>query len=130
MNVAQKIKPKTPAALYDRDFVAWLTEQVDALRSRDLARLDVANLLDEVDSLGRAEKNAIESHLAVLIADLWKWQLQPGRRSRSWGVLIVAQRAGPEARIRRSPSLRNTPAETFDGAAGHSRTLVLRVAGL
>jgi hypothetical protein len=131
MNVAQTIQPEgSPTSLYDRDFAAWLAGQIDALRRRDLGRLDVVNLLDEVESLGRSQRHAIESHLELLVAHLWKWELQPERRSRSWILTIRAQREAIRRSIRRNPSLRKAPTELFDDALKRARGLVLRDTGL
>lgn len=41
--------------LYDTDFVLWTREQADLLRSMpDHASLDIGNLVDEIEGLGRS----------------------------------------------------------------------------
>ena len=71
-------------ALYERDFCLWLERQAGLLREGRLSELDVANLLDEIESMSRTDKKAIKSNLAVVLIHLLKYQFQPKRRSRSW----------------------------------------------
>jgi Domain of unknown function DUF29 len=49
-------------SLYERDFYLWVEEQVQLLREGRLDELDVANLLEEVESMSRSEKRAIKSN--------------------------------------------------------------------
>jgi Domain of unknown function DUF29 len=44
------------AAGYDEDFYAWTVEQARLLRSGKLSSLDVENLAEEIESLGRSDK--------------------------------------------------------------------------
>ena len=37
---------------YDTDFYAWTQAQADAIRAKDLARLDIEHLAEEIESLG------------------------------------------------------------------------------
>jgi len=51
-----KIAAKPPAnELYEADFYAWTQEQARLLRERRWDDLDLANLVDEVESVGRGE---------------------------------------------------------------------------
>lgn len=92
--------------LYDRDFFAWTQDQADALRRRSVNEIDWENLLEEVESLGRQQQSELTSHMAVLLAHLLKWRVQPARRSRSWGLTILEQRAQAERLMRDNPSLK------------------------
>jgi hypothetical protein len=58
---------------YEHDFYAWTQEQAEALRAKEWKTLDVENLVDEIESLGRSERYAIESHLHNLLTHLLKW---------------------------------------------------------
>ena len=70
--------------LYDRDFYAWANEQAGLLREGRLSSADVANIAEEIETLGRNEKRELRSRLSVLFLLLLKWRHQPARRSRSW----------------------------------------------
>jgi hypothetical protein len=58
------------AGLYERDFAAWLEEQALLLRERRFAELDLDNLIEEVDSIRRAEVRSVEHHARIVIAQL------------------------------------------------------------
>jgi Domain of unknown function DUF29 len=57
-------------ALYDEDFAAWLDAQAAALREQRFADLDLDNLIEEVESLRRAELRSAEHHARVVVAQL------------------------------------------------------------
>ncbi len=46
---------------YERDFYGWTQEQAALLRAGQLNDLDIANLIEEVESMGRSEKRELES---------------------------------------------------------------------
>ena len=59
-----KIAAKPSAnELYEADFYAWTQEQARLLRERRWDDLDLDNLVDEVESVGRSDKRQIESRL-------------------------------------------------------------------
>ena len=94
--------------LYDRDFALWIAEQVDALRRRNFARLDLQNLIEECESMGRSEHREIRSRLTILLMHLLKFEFQAQKRSRSWASTIDEQRSEILAVLADSPSLRPT----------------------
>jgi hypothetical protein len=81
-----------PATDYEHDFYAWANEQAALLREGRFSEADVANIAEEIESLGRSEKRELVNRLAVLLAHLLKWQFQPDRRGKSWRLTIVEQR--------------------------------------
>ena len=52
---------------YDSDFYRWMQKQAAALRVKDFAALDLENLAEEIESLGRSDRGAIVSHLERLL---------------------------------------------------------------
>jgi hypothetical protein len=52
-------------SLYDRDFVGWTEQMAEALRQGDWAGLDVENLIEEVEALGKSDRQTIKSRLEV-----------------------------------------------------------------
>jgi hypothetical protein len=70
-------------SLYDRDFVGWTEQVAEALRRGDWAALDVANLIEEVEALGKSDRRAIKSRLEVLLMHLLSSAVAVGRR-RFW----------------------------------------------
>ena len=78
--------------LYDTDIVAWASEQAELLRARQWHALDLANIIEEVDEVGKSAKRELKSRMAVLICQLLKWKFQPQLRSKSWRATIDVQR--------------------------------------
>ena len=59
-------------SLYDRDILLWVEDTVTKLRTRDFENLDLDNLIEEVDSLGKSQRHAMRSLLRRLIEHLLK----------------------------------------------------------
>jgi hypothetical protein len=91
---------------YDTDLYAWSQAQAEALRAKDWGALDVANLAEEIESVGREQAHAVESYLAGLCLHLLKWRYQPARRGKSWQLSMQVARQRIARRLRDSPSLR------------------------
>lgn len=110
-----KIDLKPPAS-YDDDFALWSAEQAARLRAGKFDRLDLGNVAEEIESLGRSDKTEIQSRLTVILTDLLKWELQPGARSPSWASSIITNRDKIALLIEDSPSLRSYPPQVFERA--------------
>lgn len=80
------------ASLYETDFYAWTKEQVNLLRDRQWSQVDLHNLIDEVESLGKQQRQELRNRLSVLLGHLLKWEYQPQGRSRSWLAPIRVRR--------------------------------------
>lgn len=93
--------------LYAIEVLAWASEQAELLRSGQWSRLDIDNIADEIEDVGKREKPELASRMAVLIVHLLKWQFQPEKRSKSWIDTIDVQRARLEDRLRATPSLKH-----------------------
>jgi hypothetical protein len=91
---------------HDTDFYTWTQEQAALLRAGRLSDLDIAGLLEEVEDMGRSERRALESRLAVLLMHLLKWKYQPDRRGRSWELTIKVQRYEVKKELRDNPGLK------------------------
>ncbi|MFM7423653.1 MAG: DUF29 domain-containing protein [Elainella sp.] len=105
---------------YEVDFYAWTQEQAQLLRAGKLASLDLENLAEEIESLGRQERRELRHRLAVLVGHLLKWQYQPAKRSGSWQSTLRVQRREVERLLQDNPSLRpcldQAIAESYDAA--------------
>jgi hypothetical protein len=92
--------------LYDQDFFAWANEQAALLRAGKLDQIDVENIAEEIESMGRSEKRELVNRLCVLLTHLLKWQNQAGFRGNSWRLTIRHQRDRLELHLRDNPSLK------------------------
>lgn len=70
--------------LYETDFYAWTQEQVSLLKAQHWERLDTLNLIEEIEALGRKERQELRNRLGVLLGHLLKSQFQPEKRTNSW----------------------------------------------
>ena len=107
-----------PDDLYDRDVLAWSEHQAGLLRSmaagqRPNEPIDWANVIEEVESVGRSELRGCESLLMHAMAHLLKQHAWPGSRSAvHWRVETRAFLA--DARRYFTPSMRQRI--SLDGA--------------
>ena len=98
---------------YDADFYGWANEQAALLRAGRLGDADIANIAEEIESMGRIEKRELVSRLAVLLQHLLKWQLQPSLRGSSWRLTIDEQRDLLRIHLRDNPSLQPKLPEAY-----------------
>jgi hypothetical protein len=84
-------------SLYDRDFAAWVGQQVELLRSGQAAALDVSNLIEELEGLTKRDERALGSQLKRIMAHLLKQRINPsGQRG--------AGRIRSRTAVRKSPT--------------------------
>lgn len=92
--------------LYETDFYAWTVEQSKLLKEGDFKHLDLVNLVEEIESLGKQQRQELRNRLGVLIGHLLKWDYQPAKRSKSWRVTIREQRREILQILKENPSLK------------------------
>ncbi|MBV9859048.1 MAG: DUF29 domain-containing protein [Alphaproteobacteria bacterium] len=99
---------------YDDDFYAWTQYQADVLRTlrtRD-NRLDRENLVEEVETLGRSERDAVRSQMRRILVHLLKLAYSPARDPRlDWMSSIIQGRAALDDKL--SQSLRRDAQEAL-----------------
>jgi Domain of unknown function DUF29 len=93
--------------LYEQDFWLWTQTMAAALRSGDWSELDIENLVEEVESLGRSDRRELQSRLTVLLMHLLKWQFQSELQCGSWRGTLAEQRIRIGKLLKDSPSLRS-----------------------
>jgi hypothetical protein len=123
-------------SLYEQDFHRWCLDQATALRKLAEMRanlavpLDLENLAEEIESLGKSQRRELVSRYQVLLLHLLKWRHEPRRRSRSWRSTIATQRLEIARSLRQNPSLRARRAEELEDAYVGARTLAAIETGL
>lgn len=100
------VRDEASESLYEKDFYAWVQIQSALIRQGQWADLDVPNLVEEIESLGRQQRSELRNRLSVLLMHLLKWEYQPEKRSRSWRSTIRIQRIEIADLIADSPSLK------------------------
>ncbi len=91
---------------YRTDFYAWTQEQAALLQAEELEKLDLPNLIEEIESLGKRDKRELASRLSVLLTHLLKLRYQLDRKGNSWLRTIRTQRRNIMLVLKDSPSLR------------------------
>jgi Domain of unknown function DUF29 len=92
--------------LYETDFYAWTQKQANLLRHQQWNQLDLCNLIEEIESLGKQQRAELRNTWSVLIAHLLKWEYQLEKRSRSWLNTIRIQRLDTLELLAENPSLK------------------------
>ncbi len=62
------------AELYDQDYCLWVENTVELLRKGELSKLDIPNLIEEIEDMSKREKKALESNLEILLMHLLKYK--------------------------------------------------------
>jgi len=102
--------------LYETDFYAWTQQQAKFIQQENWSSLDVPNLLEEIESLGKQQRQELRNRLGVLLGHLLKWEFQPSHRSKSWIATIREQRRQVLRLLKESPSLQPYLQEAIEDA--------------
>lgn len=117
-------------ALYEQDYYLWLETTAKLLRDGQLSTLDAANLLEEIEDMGRSERRAVYSNLKILLLHLLKHRCQPERRSNSWMASVVEHRQRLKQALEESLSLQPYFSEIFSECYQDARELATAETGL
>jgi len=90
MTLSPQLAPSSE--LYTTDYYRWLETTVQQLRHGNLTALDVDNLLEELEDMGRSEKRLMYNNLKILLLHLLKYRYQPAMRSNRWLGSMVEHR--------------------------------------
>src|SRR5262249_14133808 len=108
----------TKPSLYDQDLYAWTQEQAARLRAGAWHKLDLEHLIEEIEDLGHSNRDALPSHLVILLTHLLKLAIAARhlphdltRAGRGWQGTCRTQRLQIAKRLRRNPSLRTVVPE-------------------
>jgi len=85
---------------YEQDFQHWIERHIALLKKGNLTSIDVAHLIEELETMVKSNVRELESRFIVLIAHLLKWQFQLASLSaqwrdfegKSWRKTIIEQR--------------------------------------
>lgn len=98
----------TPGVLYEQDFALWIDDTVAKLKARNFEQIDLENLIEEIESLGRSEKRELENRLDVLFQHILKRvYVNSPNDYRGWRDTITEQRRQLKRLLKQSPSLKN-----------------------
>ena len=101
---------------YEADYGAWVAAQATLLKDGRFGELDLGNLVDEVESLGRSDFHRFESAIKIVLLHLLKWDVQTDHRTRSWAASIEAHREQVLRELSDSPSYKARIDEAIERA--------------
>jgi len=123
-------KEKVDYETYETDFFRWTKNQSDLLKKKKFSKLDLDNLVEEIESLGRSDKRSLKSHFIILLQHLLKMQYQPAMRTPSWDNSIRNARLEIELILEDSPSLKKELSKMISSAYDYARKKALIETGL
>jgi Domain of unknown function DUF29 len=109
---------------YDDDFYAWTQYQAEVLRTMRRAdnRLDRDNLAEEIEDLGKSERNAVYSQICRILEHFLKLTYSPAEPPRyGWMASIVEARQALGRHL--TPTLRNAARQEFPALYGDAREI-------
>lgn len=119
--------------LYDRDFYLWIRTTINQLQAQQFQSVDLANLIEELESMGRQEKRSIRSLLTRLLEYLLKLGNRTDERERNeghWRGEIRNFRREIADELEDSPSLKPYILEIFPDCYERAREEVSDRTGL
>ncbi len=114
---------------YQTDFYGWTQQQAAFLKAGRLSELDIENLLEEVETMGRSEKRELKSRLMILLVHLLKWQYQPSHRGSSWECTISVQRDDFSETLFENPSLKSQLDDILTNAYRRAKKQAIKETG-
>ncbi|GCL35862.1 MULTISPECIES: DUF29 domain-containing protein [Sphaerospermopsis] len=109
-------QPKTQT-LYDQDYYLWIKTTINQLRTGQFSAVDLENLLEELETMGRSQKRTIKSLLIKLLVHLLRlkyWEQEREQNQGHWKGEIRTFRIQIKDEIKDSPSLKPYILEIFD----------------
>ena len=128
INIKTKIQLKQ---LYETDETLWLEETIKLLRENCLEELDVDNLIEELESLGRRDKHKVESLLRQIIIHLLLlqyWTEEYNYNHRHWRGEIATFRVQLNKYL--TTNLKNYLSEELEGIYQDAVFIVTEKTGL
>ncbi len=120
--VKVKAKPKkmsvcaSKKSAYDTDFYKWVFHQAQLLKNEEYSKLDLQNVIEELESLGNSYRTSIRSYLIRLIMHRLKILCQPEKHTKSWDRSIVDSQVKIESILIGNPSLRRELKDILDSS--------------
>jgi len=110
--------------LYDQDYCLWLEITAKLLREKRFEKLDIDNLVEEIEGLAKADKRELRNRLTTLLEHLLKlryWEEERQSCARGWKNTIREQRRHIKLLVNDSPSLKPFLLEIFAECYANAR---------
>ncbi|MEG5060146.1 DUF29 domain-containing protein [Microcoleus sp. A2-C5] len=115
--------------LYEKDFQIWIDSTIQYLRNGQFESLDIEHLIEELNSFGKSEQNALKSNLMILLAHLLKVKVQfdaPDTMKMSWYNSIIEHRQRVLSSLEDTPSLKSFLVQAIEKAYPQACKLAIK----
>ncbi len=116
--------------LHSTDFYGWVNQQTELLKAGNLADLDIDNIAEEIEDMGKSLQRELVSRLKILFMHILKWKYQPGYQGNSWKYTIEEQRSELADLLEDNSSLAQKLDNALERGYKYARTSAARATGL
>jgi Domain of unknown function DUF29 len=118
---------RTNSKCYDQDFAVWIRATAALVRAGQWDDLDREVLAEELESVGKSQQQALESHLEIVLTHLLTCGYGPTLPDvrRGWRLTIREQRRRLAHLLHHNPSLRPTVPAVVTESYPHARLMAL-----
>ena len=109
-------------ALYEHDFITWSERQATFLREGRYDLVDVANVAEEIESLGKSQLATLRASYRLIAMHLLKLMQQPEKATASWENTINRERGNVADLIEDNPGLKPKRAALLEKAYASARS--------
>jgi len=115
---------------YEKDFFKWTKQQANYLEKKLFKNLDLQNLIEEIESLGKSEKRELRNYMVNLLMHKLKKEYQPSKYTKSWDNTISNCLTAIDLIIEDSPSLKSKVPEIFSTSYEYAKQKAVNETGL
>lgn len=105
ISVASSLKEQEEEE-YEKDFSKWANNQARFLKKREFSKLDIDNLIEEIEDLSKREQQRLTSYLENLLMPKLKVKYQPEMHTGSWDASIKEASFKVQKTLSNNPSLK------------------------
>lgn len=106
---------------YKNDIYGWALSQVHLLKKGDFQKVDLKNVIEEIEDLAKSERKALKNQIIRLLMHLLKVKYQPSKHSKSWDKSIGNSRIEIEQILSENPSLKRELSKVFEESYPYAR---------
>lgn len=115
---------------YEKDLFAWTETQVNLLKNKEFEKLDLINIIEEIESLGTSTKRSLSSHLKTFFLHKLKTRYQPEFDCTSWKNSIRNSLEDLKEILNDNPSLKSYLNECLNKSYERARNDAIAETGL
>jgi hypothetical protein len=116
--------------MYKTDFYCWTKEQVELLQTGQFDLLDINNLVEEIESLGRLEKRLLKNSLSTWLEILLKIEYYPDQAKGKLSAASQVAKHEVESILKENISLITELQEIIEDAYFTARLYLLSETGV